>query len=787
MTTRLRSQKHAHPGEVLPSSSRQFFAGSLLALSLPCLILTGHAQAGQSQAGQNQAGQNQSGDAAKDVKRKQEDASEIITVRATRDLQKQVHLSSPKKMESLLNTPQTLDMISSDQMSAQGAFSLVDALNMSPGISLQLGENGSTSTGDTFQLRGFSAQTSVFLDGIRDIGAISRDTFNVEQVEIAKGPAGSDNGRGTSAGYINLVSKLPHLQSETTASLSVFSQSGNRESIDSNIGLGVHSAFRLNLMNQDVAVAGRSLVRNRGYGLAPGLALGLGKDTRLYAFGQIVRQDNTPDGGLPTIGYTDFYSANADVMAGARVHRTNYYGSPSDQEAVMSAQATVRIDHDFASGLTLDFTTRFGETQMKRVLTGIGANSGSGISAPTPDPTSWTVLRTRQRVHQNNRILATTANLANRISLGTFELDMSGGLELTFERQNSILYGSAGMMIPSANLYSPDNSDPLPIPVASGAWSVGSTGTLSSYVLQTVKSHHWMMSVGVRSDSFVTHSDGLALTTATSNPPLPANRLLPFQLSKSGTLVSWNASVVYKPDDTSSLYIAAGNSLTPPASANFTLSTQASSLSNSAFAPTSVQNLEIGGKWDFLARRLSLTAAAYSALARDELTELDPVSNLYVQTGRRSISGLELGLTGQLSDSLKISAGLETLHTRIQSGTTGSSATGAATRWSPNLSGTVWATYALSRSLALGGGIAYLSDQLLVVDPAAPRTLGLTRIPAYSVAKAMVSYDVSPHLMLQLNINNLFDSRYISALNTGGSRLIPGQPRTTSLTLKARY
>ncbi len=79
-------------------------------------------------------------------------------------------------------------------------------------ITLQLGENGNTSAGDAFQMRGFSTQTSTFVDGIRDLGAISRDVFNLEQIEVVKGPSGSETGRGAASGYINLVSKLPTLQ-----------------------------------------------------------------------------------------------------------------------------------------------------------------------------------------------------------------------------------------------------------------------------------------------------------------------------------------------------------------------------------------------------------------------------------------------------------------------------------------------------------------------------------------------------------------------------------------------
>lgn len=74
-------------------------------------------------------------------------------------------------------------------------------------------------------MRGFDTQGSIFVDGIRDLGTISRDTFNTEQVEIAKGPAGADNGRGASSGYINLSSKQATQEEFTTGNLTLGSGS----------------------------------------------------------------------------------------------------------------------------------------------------------------------------------------------------------------------------------------------------------------------------------------------------------------------------------------------------------------------------------------------------------------------------------------------------------------------------------------------------------------------------------------------------------------------------------
>jgi len=174
-----------------------------------------------------------------------------MTINASSDSGYKVDaVSSPKATQPLLNTPQTVSVIPKELFKEQGATSLMEALRNTPGITMQLGENGATSAGDTFQLRGFSTQSSMFVDGVRDLGAVTRDTFNIEQVEVVKGPAGADIGRGASAGYINLVSKLPSRTDAISAEASINTAGASRLTGDLNKAFGTSSAVRLNVMAQ---------------------------------------------------------------------------------------------------------------------------------------------------------------------------------------------------------------------------------------------------------------------------------------------------------------------------------------------------------------------------------------------------------------------------------------------------------------------------------------------------------------------------------------------------------
>src|SRR3546814_4296393 len=112
-------------------------------------------------------------------------------------------------------------------------------------------------------MRGFDSSSSIFVDGVRDMGSVSRDVFNLEQIEVAKGPAGTDNGRTAPTGAINLVSKQAFVGNGASAMLSVGSDSQRRVTADWNHALGEDSGFRLNLMAQDSGVPGRDTIENK--------------------------------------------------------------------------------------------------------------------------------------------------------------------------------------------------------------------------------------------------------------------------------------------------------------------------------------------------------------------------------------------------------------------------------------------------------------------------------------------------------------------------------------------
>ena len=194
--------------------------------------------------------------------------------------------------------PQSITVINSALMQAQGATSLADALRNVPGITLGAAEGGSI--GNNFNLRGFSARTDLYLDGMRDRGQYYRDDFSLDAVEVLQGPSSMLFGRGSTGGIINQVSKLPSLAPSASAQLSAGTQPSVRGTADYNQPIDDTSAFRLAAMAQDVHST-RDVMENHDYGLAPSLRFGIGAATEVTLTALLPHYHDPPDYGLPPV------------------------------------------------------------------------------------------------------------------------------------------------------------------------------------------------------------------------------------------------------------------------------------------------------------------------------------------------------------------------------------------------------------------------------------------------------------------------------------------------------
>ncbi|MFJ9535103.1 catecholate siderophore receptor Fiu [Herbaspirillum sp. NPDC101396] len=715
-----------------------------------------------------------------------------VNVNERNESYKAERVSSPKFTQPLVDTTQTITVIKKELLQSQLATTLTEALQNSAGVgTFSTGENGSTATGDSIFMRGFSTANSIFVDNIRDLGGVSRDLFNIEQVEVVKGPAGADNGRGAPTGYINMVTKQPMPENAYSGTATYGTGDQKRITADLNRHIdGLNgAAFRLNLLKQDSGVPGRDRVQNNRWGVAPSFAFGLGTPTRVVFSYLHLDRDNVPDTGLPTIGTPGFFNATTAGKNAPPVARSNYYGLASDYDKSTSDMFTARIEHDVNPGLSIRNTTRYGKTKQNSLMAAPYIVDGSNVN-----PANWTVSRILQIVDRENEILTNQTNAVIKFETGNVKHAVTTGIEFIREKQTSIGYGGTGLnAVAASNVYAPNPNAPASgNPVLNGTRVDGSTNTIGVYLFDTLELNPaFQINAGIRLDRYSTDYSSIALSTLASNPGLPVGTLVPTTLSKSDTLLNWKIGALYKPAPNGSIYIAYATSQQPPGGAAFALSSSGASADNPNFAPQKTSTTEIGSKWEVFDKKLLLATALFRTEVSNEVKQ-DPVTTtLYTQTGKKRVDGIELSASGEITRAWSVNASAALMNAKIISGTTNPAATSnqnnAAMSFSPKKTLTLWTTYLLPSGFTVGGGVRYVDT---MARTASTTISGATNTPyaqSYWVADAMAAYQFSKNATVQLNLYNLANQRYAASINNSGARYIPGTERSAKLSLNLAY
>ncbi len=703
-------------------------------------------------------------------------------------------LSSPKFTEPLVDTPQTVTVIKKELIQEQGATTLTEALRNTPGVgTFFLGENGATNTGDAIFLRGFDTSSSIYVDGVRDLGSISRDLFSIEQIEVTKGPAGTDYGRSAPTGSINLVSKHAQREDVTAGTLALGTGNQKRFVADVNRAFGQSSAFRLNVMGQESGAVGRDEVRNNRWGIAPSLSFGLGEPTRLHLNYQHVSQNNLPDGGVSTIGlpgYTTPDPKRPQIGKAPSVDPRNFYGTVHDYDDVDADMFTAIIEHRFDPGLVLRNTSRWGRTHQNYMLTSFQATAATLVTPNLNNIATWTIARNIPTFkNQTNTILANQTNLSANFRTGPIEHDLSAGLEISHEKASTIgVAARAGTAWPAANLYNPNPNVVGLRWGENGTSSRGATDTAGLYAFDTLKFNaQWQATVGLRFDRYQTDFDSLLVCGSRGAPACgkrPAGTVVPgVDTSKSGNLTNWKLALVYKPLPAGSVYVNYATSQQPPGGANLSLSNATSSADNPIFDPQKAKTAEVGAKWEFLDGRLLATGALFRTEVTNELVQ-DAVDQQYYQNGKKQVQGVELGVVGQLTPDWNLTAGFTKLNTEVAAGPAIATDGSRNLNYTPDTAFTAWTSYRLPFNLTIGGGARYSGELKRGISSA-------VGTPAYAesywVFDAMASYPVAKNLTLQLNVYNLLDTHYVAAINKSGFRYTPGAPLSGMLSAIASF
>jgi len=409
------------------------------------------------------------------------------------------------------------------------------------------------------------------------------------------------------------------------------------------------------------------------------------------------------------------------------------------------------------------------------------------------NPATWTITRNLPtNKDQANTIFTNQTSVSAKFNTGSISHTFNGGLEFIRETQRANNYYAAGYSTvgttfapagswPAANLYAPDRNVLGYNRLPNGTGSDGSTDTIGLFAFDTIKfNEQWQLTGGLRYDHYSTDYDATALTLArTGNNPQTAT-ITPTRLKLSDSLWSGKIGLVYKPTENSSVYAAYGTAAQPPGGANFQLAAGGSgnSAARTDFLPQKAKTYELGTKWDVLNKRLALTAALYRTDVSNEVVQ-DSISQQYYQTGKKRVQGIELGVSGAITDNWGVTTGFTTMNTRVLSGPSVLADGSTSLAYTPKRAFTLWTTYQLPFGLTIGGGARYNGKLYRGTDGAVGTP---AYVESYWVVDAMASYRINKNVDLQLNVYNLFDKDYVAAINKSGYRYTPGTPRSFKVT-----
>lgn len=674
-----------------------------------------------------------------------------------------------KFTQPLLDTAKTITIIPQAVMKDRSVDSLRDALRNVSGISLAAGEGGAPS-GDSMSIRGFSATTDIFVDGIRDIAGYSRDTYNIETIEVAKGPGSAVSGRGATGGSINLQSKTAKLDQFTDVSLRLGTEADYRAMLDSNLIINDTTALRVNLLTDDADVAGRDEVFNSKDAAAVSVATGIGTEQRFNINAEYQKQDNMPDYGIPWVSDAAAVPELADYLYQAPpVSFDNFYGNVyRDFEDIKAQSLTGRFEQDINAATTLRVQARVGSVARQGVVT-----APRFIDQKTTTDVRQSDEKTRDT---KNSLAAVQFDLIGEYQTGSIKHNLVTGVEWaneTFKRWNMVdLVDDNLDSEPSlVDLYHPDSHVAFTGQYGRDGSSTKAEGkNIAVYLFDTLTLNpQWELTLGGRWDSFKTDYQYSYTDSALT-------------LDTSDTIFSWNAGVVYKPAANGSIYVAVGNSFNPSAE-GLTVSTNANS-NLVDLDPEETRSIEVGTKWDLFDGRLLTSAALFRTEKTHARTDdpdfADGQSSFDTLNGEQRVQGLELSAVGYIKPEWTLIAAYtwqdsEVTHAEGDD----ASQIGMPLSGTPEHSFSLWSRYDVSDTLAIGGGAQYVGERFN------NSTASRKTAPGYTTYDLMVSYQVTDKLGLQLNGVNLTDKRYIEQL--GGGHFIPGEGRHVSVTASYNF
>lgn len=649
---------------------------------------------------------------------------------------------------AIRDIPQSVSVVKKELIQSQNAFNLRDALKNVSGLTIAAGEGART--GDSITLRGFAANTDNYLDGVKENGQYSRDTFFIEKAEVLKGASSILFGRGAVGGVINQVAKKPTGKTAVSGGFTYGLYDFKRTTIDAETTYKDLSA-RLNALYQD-AGSFRDYNDNMRWGIAPSFKLKLSNDTDVSM--NLLHQEEQ---GVFDYGVPMFRGKPADVPI------NTYYGFTDNRLMDTDTNvATVALSHRFNDEFSVKNTVRAGTYERNYLTHLFGSVTDSGATS--------TVARNQalRRNEQDN--VYNQTDFVYKKPLFGFNNTLMFGSEFGWENYDFKSKNSTG--VSSVSIFNPVLSASSGNGLASDFSGTLATNryteaqTYAGYVLDQFELNPaWKLLVGTRYDRFEAQQ---------------LDRLGVDNFSRSDSQWSPRAGLVWQPDKAQSYYFSYGTSFNPSAES------LSISEANANLPPEHNRNFEIGAKYDLFDGRLSATAAVFRLEKTNARTAAPNDANLTILAGEQRTDGFELGLAGELLPRWDVSMTYAYLDAEItKSNTTAVGTVSGLTKSLqgmnatnvPEHSGVIWNSYHLTDHWEIGGGVFYATDRYA-------DNVNEVTLPGYARLDAVVAYH-QKHYDIQMNIFNLTDTHYYESGQTRSA--LPGTPISGQLSVNFKY
>lgn len=719
---------------------------------------------------------------------------ELIKIHGVRNsLYKVDHSGDIRRQAELFDIPQTITVLTKDQIDESGRSDLKEILSSQAGVTLGTGENGNA-FGDRYIIRGHEARSDVFVDGLRDPGMSTRESFSAEQIEITKGPSSTFAGRGSSGGAVNSITKKASTAYDFgRVDASLGTDEYQRLVLDYNKPLSENFAARINLLTASEEAPNREgIERSRDGVLLSGLYDNT-KDLRVFSDFYYLESEDTPDLGSYFDGTTRKPVEDIPVYA--------------QDEDFLDSQImafTVRTEYDISDNFTFYNATRYGETENGYISTGARGNVRAEEDVLAPNVPSIG-LSTHQG-WQEIEYFATQFNFLWDVTTGEIEHGLVFGLEFTDEQVTNGTYNitnnnatnctTSGRRGVSDGYCLLDENTQIyanPTQIIGRTFEQGNSdslfdaSTVSAYVMDTAKiNKDWQVFFGLRIDSIDYSNDlvsrGTPLDYAYKDEFYNGHLGLVYSVAEHGNIYATYATATNINGGESDVGASCGYGglCGDPDQA-------------SVADPELVENIELGTKWEFLEERLFLAATWFQMTKSDVMESVgDDYSTLgTLNTGKNRVDGFEFALNGNLTETLSVQVSAATMQSEVLRSYTSANIGRALSNFAED-SFYMQLRYQPTDKFAFGGDLTYKSEMFGgQPDSAAGFNSDLNEysivVPSYSVINLFANYNATDNMTLRLNIGNIADKEYWTAAYRSGAFMYLGDGRTVRATLTYEF